>query len=874
MPVLSDADVGLALPTGGVMSDADVGIAPPSASAPSMTEGLVRSAAEGVPILGGAVNKLEAATNALLAPVVDPLLPDSYQKLPESTFGERYQHALDIQNQKDQSFEAAHPIASTAAGIAGGTAALAPVAETTLGAKLLGLTGKSLPGMVARGAASGAALNAADAAVRGGDPETAAEVGGITGAGGPVVGRAIGNLVQGAKGLINPVGTGVPENLIDVAGVKVPVSTGQMTGDVSTQMMENNALRGGDGQGAQQIAEQFFKGEQGPAVEQARQNIGAQLEPSGRSIISSPHDAATMLSDRLSDIADQRSGQIAAQAQDLAAQRDALRMSLSPTGTVLANSPYEAADFISGAIGNAAENARAAYQNAYDQLAQLPGRFHPATFNRIGNTIRNDLNAGPEPIRVDAQTTPIANAALGDLDDILSGIQQTRDAEGRIQPRPPVTPALVDYARKRLNTFYGDAINAARATNNYADARAMRGVIDSYDDAVQNRLGAGTYMGGDPGNVLNAMQNARGLYSNYRRTFTRQGSGDQVGPIMEQIVGKQEGQAAPPEQIQQWMYGNGAIPVKLGQRLINTFGANSPEVGAVKQGLLSNLTEVPPGKEWDPQATADKINGFLTDKGRTLSQIYFSPAERQQLGAFANALENHASMVNRPTDAIDRMIGRISGANGIPASTSEVLDMLQGASGQGNRGMSAALIGRLKDTLGEDSPEWNALRQAQWERLSQSAEGVNDFGSQKAANRIGEFLNGSGKPVAEALYSPAERERMGNYATLLNQITPKPGTVNYSNTAPVLKMLAMNAAKSIPIMLGAEVAGPLGIVGGYGVKKAGEALAERSAAGRVARSLYQSPATSRAQADSINRMAQRGALISRILTPRQEQQQP
>jgi hypothetical protein len=28
-------------------------------------------------------------------------LPDSFEKLPEATFGERYKHALDIQNGKD-----------------------------------------------------------------------------------------------------------------------------------------------------------------------------------------------------------------------------------------------------------------------------------------------------------------------------------------------------------------------------------------------------------------------------------------------------------------------------------------------------------------------------------------------------------------------------------------------------------------------------------------------------------------------------------------------------------------------------------------------------------------------------------------------------
>ena len=69
----------------------------PVIKSPGMAEGIGRAFAEGVPIIGGLLNKANAATNAALAPVVDPLLPDSYDKLPEGTFGERYQHALKTQ---------------------------------------------------------------------------------------------------------------------------------------------------------------------------------------------------------------------------------------------------------------------------------------------------------------------------------------------------------------------------------------------------------------------------------------------------------------------------------------------------------------------------------------------------------------------------------------------------------------------------------------------------------------------------------------------------------------------------------------------------------------------------------------------------------
>jgi hypothetical protein len=47
-----------------------------------------------------------------------------------------------------------------------------------------------------------------------------------------------------------------------------------------------------------------------------------------------------------------------------------------------------------------------------------------------------------------------------------------------------------------------------------------------------------------------------------------------------------------------------------------------------------------------------------------------------------------------------------------------------------------------------------------WSRLSQATEGTTEMGPQKLAGRILEFLNGSGAPLAKAVYSPQERTLM------------------------------------------------------------------------------------------------------------------
>ncbi|MDI1265590.1 MAG: hypothetical protein PS018_20275 [bacterium] len=161
------------------------------AASPSMFEGVSRALARGVPLVGGVLNKANAATNAALAPVIDPLLPDSYEKLPGKTYGERYDQALAIQEGKDKAFKEEHPVADTVAEIAGGVASTGAAAATATGAKLLGLTGTTMPQLITRGAASGVAVNSADAAIRGEDPLAAGGIGGVIGAVSPVAGRII-----------------------------------------------------------------------------------------------------------------------------------------------------------------------------------------------------------------------------------------------------------------------------------------------------------------------------------------------------------------------------------------------------------------------------------------------------------------------------------------------------------------------------------------------------------------------------------------------------------------------------------------------------------------------------------------------------------
>jgi hypothetical protein len=177
--------------------------AQPKAS-PITTGGLVRAAAEGIPVVGGLLNKANAATYAGLA----PLAPGDETVSHAPSFGERYRANLAREEAKSGQFETEHPIASTAAGLAGGVAATAPLAATAAGARLLGVGGQTLRSQIGAGALSGAGIGGVDALVRGNDPTTAGVVGGVIGGAVPPVVRGIGAaaapVINTMRGIINP----------------------------------------------------------------------------------------------------------------------------------------------------------------------------------------------------------------------------------------------------------------------------------------------------------------------------------------------------------------------------------------------------------------------------------------------------------------------------------------------------------------------------------------------------------------------------------------------------------------------------------------------------------------------------------------------
>lgn len=187
-------------------------------------DNVVRQTATGVPIIGGALNQMNAATNAALAPLLNPLFAEKDQ-LKGDTFAERRAESLRQQQGIDRDFSEQHPAVSTAAQITGGVAGTLPAilaAPAAFGAGAGGLGARSLASGF-----SGGLLGGGDAAVRSGGDVNATGFGGLLGFGvggaAPVlaanIGKGVTSLADRFGGFSKPTGvlSGLPRPAVNYA---------------------------------------------------------------------------------------------------------------------------------------------------------------------------------------------------------------------------------------------------------------------------------------------------------------------------------------------------------------------------------------------------------------------------------------------------------------------------------------------------------------------------------------------------------------------------------------------------------------------------------------------------------------------------------
>lgn len=423
----------------------------------------------------------------------------------------------------------------------------------------------------------------------------------------------------------------------------VPLTVGEATGNLGMQIEERAALRGGRGARAQEVAKEFV---------------------------------------------DEREAA-------LSAARGTIARGLDPAKTIVAKDPLDAAEIVASGAQGAARAAKDAYQAAYKDFADVQGQFAPGTFSSVGTTIRKRLDSGANPVVVDDRVTPVASAALGDIEKNL----------GDLLSEKPLSIQGLDQARKRLGTFF----SAAKSSGNPSDMRAMGRIADELSGVIEDKITSNLFTGDET--AYATWMAARRAFADYKNMFGVRGAGDDAGRVVKKILGSEGSHVA---------------------------------------------------------------------------------------------------------------------------TTTEIANYLYGAANVGAKGVSVRVAQRLKPILGESSPEWSALRQGLWEKLVTPTEGRTAWGPQKVSERVLEFVNGSGRQLANTIFSQPEREIMLRYAELLKKTTPEAGAVNYSNNLPMLHKIMDATNKHVTTLVGAHMHGASGAVAGNIVGRGLASISDIVAARRTA----------------------------------------
>lgn len=537
-----------------------VGKSMQSDTAPSIAEGIGRAAATGVPVIGGLLNKADAATNATLAPVLNGLFSPDQQL--QGDWSQRYHQALAVQNGADQQFAQQHPVLNTGAQIAGGIASTAPLASIAIPARLAQAPGAiAAAGRIGWTGLEGAALGGTDAYARGQNVGQGAAIGAAGGAGGQALGEAIGGasdlvraLMRGANGRAEDRAAGVIQQL----GRSDALSPAQAQSDLAR--LGPDATLADLGPNMQQAARAVASAP-GSAQQRLMEALTRRADGAGQRITGAM-DAALGPRTNILDSADQIAASRSAAARPLYEQayasevpmtedmqklltRPSMQRAFSGAQKLAADAGHEidpekptvmALDYTKRALDDSiSSNLRAGNNNEArilmenrNALLEHMDKAVPeyAQARRVFSDYSSVANALQEGQKV------FSNATTPDM--LARSLSNMNDAEKQ---------AFTEGARQQIAQIMGTARN---------DANAAKGVLDK----GYNREKLALLLGNDPASRLNnavdaertfagTMQAARGGSMTDRNILAQQIiPGDQKTPVLRSLLNLRFGDAA------------------------------------------------------------------------------------------------------------------------------------------------------------------------------------------------------------------------------------------------------------------------------------------------------------------------------------------
>lgn len=143
-----------------------------------------------------------------------------------------------------------------------------------------------------------------------------------------------------------------------------------------------------------------------------------------------------------------------------------------------------------------------------------------------------------------------------------------------------------------------------------------------------------------------------------------------------------------------------------------------------------------------------------------------------------------------------------------PAIPSDVANFAFGASGVVPNSTNVGVARRFREILGPSSPEWSAVKQGLWARLTEMPTG-DPRGHKAIADRITTFL--ANPEAASVYYTPWQQNVMREYAELQRHLVVPQAGANWSNTG------AANVFQKISGQIGMIVGGVMGHYAGHKV---------------------------------------------------------
>ncbi|WP_264051678.1 hypothetical protein [Methylobacterium flocculans] len=440
-------------------------------------------------------------------------LGSALQSLPGIGNGQGYSQNYEAAKEREEAYARQAPYAAglgTATGIVGGAVAL-PSFQAAKGANLVGratanaLTGAgygALTELVDNQDLMKAAAGGAIGGVAGGLLTPVAEkaaslvgrgVSAIAGspyfAKGAQVQNAAGELTSTAKAVLKQAGIApddlTPELQTQIvaafsrkgespavarealnAEFGIPLSRGQATGDAQALALEQAALVGDRGSKAEGAGRSFLDRQQS-AIASSSRDISDRL---GRGLqVENPTQAAEAVADQARAFY----GRSVTEADRLQAQADEALAAVRGPAPL---DQVDAARVVAGGLREKAGEAKAAYRGAYQELADLPGEFHPQAFDGMGQRVATRLG---DDVPIDPYVTPMASRALADLDGMTARLNLP---EGR-----GPTADQIENQRKRFSLYL------ANTAQNPTDRRAVGRIRDLFTEETQGLAEIGRF---------------------------------------------------------------------------------------------------------------------------------------------------------------------------------------------------------------------------------------------------------------------------------------------------------------------------------------------------------------------------------------------